>query len=98
MGLEVLVDGVKYVPECEEGHVPPEPTFKVGDFVKITDSQGLNTARCGGYGKVIDTADIVFGDYIGVEFAVKVGGHTCKNLTKDGHGWNFLPRHLIKVD
>ena len=73
---------------------PPEPKFKVGDFVQVSGSTHNITLRRL-FGKVIDVGPLG----CEIEFAQPLTGlHSAGGLTKWGHGWYCSFAELEVVD
>ena len=80
---------------------PAEPEFKIGDIVEIVlDYQESERARNDGYRSAVGLLAIVrlradWGDQIGIETFVTIGGHDGQDgKGKPGHNWNIGADHL----
>ena len=92
---KITVDGEEWVPKVYHptctGCNSPEPQFKVGDFVRVLDTN-WSTLEVGVCGKIVCKDD----GFLGVEFSepFKSGWTLGNNQTQMGHGWYFPPSHL----
>lgn len=66
----------------------------VGDRVAYTGWE--QRPRIGLVGKVV-ALDVGPGKPVGVEFEVRIGGHSCDDAGKNGNCWWVTPEHLTPV-
>ena len=97
--MEVIIDGVRYIPVeedecCKERAV--EERFPIGSFVEIIGHQEGN-CDVGEFGKVVGYEEVYGGNSIAVEVARPGKGHDCRGFTKDKHGWWVHPDDLRLV-
>lgn len=87
----VQVNGVDYFPASP---LPPEEgPFKIGDFVRVVDSE----LRVGGMvGKVVTPVDLPTKLY-GIEFPALVNGHDCSGAAVPNHGWYVEWKQLEQI-
>lgn len=105
--MEIVIDGVRYIPESDACACEDENNHKdadgreidEGDFVKVRlsvlENFPFTLSEDTRYGKVVDLT----GSMVGVEFpTANASRHDCDGNTAPGHGYYFYGNQLRIVE